>query len=215
VIYGNGSVAELLLHYITKDSQDQVVAFTVDKEFAHGSEFLGLPLCPFEQLENNYPTEKYHLLVAIGYSNMRNRMTMFEKAKSKNYRLASYISTQASVDESATLGENSIVFPMVIIEPFSRIGDNNIFWSGCLICHHSEIDSHCFFASRSLVGGESKILQNCFLGFQSVVLQQLNIGAETLVAAGSLVTKHTQGSCQYRGTPAKKVSEHKTNGICL
>ena len=49
VIFGTAEMAKLAHYYFLNDSDYQVVAFTVDDEYASEKEFLGLPLVPFTQ----------------------------------------------------------------------------------------------------------------------------------------------------------------------
>ncbi|KAQ91303.1 sialic acid O-acetyltransferase NeuD, partial [Mycobacterium tuberculosis MD15212] len=44
VIFGSGDIAQLAHYYFTRDSEYEVVAFTVDRDYASVSEFCGLPL---------------------------------------------------------------------------------------------------------------------------------------------------------------------------
>lgn len=59
VIFGITHFAKLLKYYIETDDihQRKVVAFTVSINYIKSSEYLGLPVVPFEKIESFYPPE--------------------------------------------------------------------------------------------------------------------------------------------------------------
>jgi hypothetical protein len=47
VVFGTELVAELAHYYLTNDSEHEIVAFTVNKEYIKEDTFCGLPVLPF------------------------------------------------------------------------------------------------------------------------------------------------------------------------
>lgn len=213
VIYGKGDFAKLMLHYISTDSDYNVVAFCVDKAYLDSDSFCDLPLLSYEEIEKMYPPNKFQILLTIGYSNMRARKIMYKKIKEKGYKCINYISSVSNIDSSVILGENNIILGNTIVEPFVKIDNNNIIWSSCNICHDVNIESHSFIASQSLIGGFSKVKNSCFIGFNSTIIQNITLKDETLIGAKSLVIQNTQAHTKYIGSPAKKISSHEKEGI--
>lgn len=213
IIYGASNYAQLVHHYIQTTTYDEVVAYCVDKEYLTFNRLKGLPVIAFEEIESSFEKESHAMITAIGYSTMRARKTLFEKAKNKGYALTNYISPNANVDESATIGYNNIIMAGVHIEPFTTIGSNNVFWTSSVICHDAHVGDNCFFAAKSLIGGFSKINDGCFLGFNSTVLHNVTLEEETLVGANSLVLKNTTPFTKYIGSPAKATTKHQSVGI--
>jgi len=213
IIYGDSNYAELIKYYFESDSEYRVVAFCVDREYKTKEQFCGLPVVALEELEEFYPTQTHHLFVAIGYRSMRVRRALFLKAKAKGYPLASYISSQAILDDSNRIGDNCMLLPGVILEPFASIEENCFLNTGVTVCHHSKIRAHSFLAARSLVGGYSEVGENSFLGFQATVIQQLVLAPETLVAANSTLLQNSEESTMYAGSPAKVIKKHSELGI--
>jgi len=58
-------------------------------------------------------------------------------------------------------------------------------------------------------GGVISIKDDVWLGSNVVVLRNMTIGAGTVVAAGSVVTKDTEPYSIVSGTPARKIGERK------
>ena len=65
VIIGDGETAELAYEYFTHDSSHEVVAFSVEREYAKKETLFGLPVVHFEDLERIYPPAEYSAFVAI------------------------------------------------------------------------------------------------------------------------------------------------------
>ncbi len=70
VIFGTGRGADVAHRYMTKDSNHQVCAFTVEKEFRKQSQFKDLPVVDFSELEKHYPPSEYQLFVPLGSQEM-------------------------------------------------------------------------------------------------------------------------------------------------
>ena len=215
VIYGNSDFAELMSYYFTTDSNYEVVAFCVDKEYLTDSHFLGKPQVAFEDIANLYPSQEFQMFVAVGYKSMRLRTILFDKVKAKGYQCVNYISTKACIDNSNTFGENNAILHHVVLEPFAKLGDNNIVNTKTLICHHAEIENDCFIAANTTIGGFTTIKDNCFIGFSATVLQKLTIAKETLIAAGALMHSDSKAYTMYAGIPAKEIKQHEQNGILI
>lgn len=65
VLFGNGKIAEVAYYYITNDSPYEIVAFTVDAEYIQDDKMLGLPLIPFDRIEDQFPPKDFGMLVAL------------------------------------------------------------------------------------------------------------------------------------------------------
>lgn len=214
IIYGIGEFAKLLHYYITNESSYELVAFTADKEFIDEVEICGLPVIDFEEINKIFPPEKYQMLVAIGYSNMRNRKILFDKAKAKQYRLINYIHSSIDI-KNMSVGENNIIFPGSIVEPFVSIGNNNIIWSMTLLGHHMSLGDHNYISAQCLLAGHVIIKNLCFIGNGVNMIDSLIIENETYIVAGSNIRKNTIENAMYNGNPAKLLKFHKKHGILI
>ena len=85
------------------------------------------------------------------------------------------------------------------------IGDNVTISNDVqFITHDNSIDR--FSEKYCDIFGKIEIGNNCFIGAHSLILPGVTLGAKTLVAAGSVVTKSFDGGI-IAGNPAKKISE--------
>lgn len=188
IIVGDSAFAEVAYEYFVHDSPYNVVAFSVEREYIKRDSLFGLPIVPFEELEHRYSSDGHDFFVATVYT-QRNwlRTRLYEEAKRKGFRPASYVSSHAFVWRNVQMGEHCFVFENNVIQPFVKIGNNVVLWSGNHIGHHSTIGDHCFFSSHVVVSGFVNVGASCFMGVNSTVANNTSIGNNCLVAAGALV----------------------------
>src|SRR5581483_6269501 len=147
VIFGTGDFARLAAVYLREDSDREVVAFTVDRQYLQDGTLLGLPVVAFDELSAEYSPSRVDMLVAIGFSRVNQaRREAYERCKQLGYDFITYVSSAATVVSNVEIGENTFIFEENVIQPFVKIGSNVVLWSGNHIGHDSEIGDHCFIA---------------------------------------------------------------------
>jgi len=176
IIVGDGEFAMIAYEYFTYDSPYEVVAFSAEKNFIKHPELNGLPVIPFEDLENVFDVNKFKVFIAITFTQLnRVRTRLYNEAKRKGFSFASYISSKAFVWKNAELGENTFIFENNVIQPFTKIGNNVILWSGNHLGHRSEIKDHCYISSHVVISGYCEIGESCFLGVNSTLANNIII----------------------------------------
>jgi len=216
VIFGGGDIAQLAHFYFSTDSEYEVVAFTVDAAYLTGTIFCGLPVIAFEEITRHYAPARYELFIALSYSNLNAvRKEKYLAAKALGYRLASFISSRATILNSERNGENCFILEDNTIQPFVTIGNNVTLWSGNHIGHHSTIKDHCFIASHVVVSGGVEIGEQCFVGVNATLRDHIKIGEKCVIGAGTLLLADAEPGGVYIGTATErsKVSSARLRGI--
>lgn len=193
VIFGTGSFAEIIYLYLNKSANAKVVAFTIHSEFIKGDKtYYGLPVISFEEIQDEYPPDKYEMFIAIGYTDMNKKRTkIFKDAKLKGYSLFSYIHPSSHIGDNFTMGENCFIFERNVIQPFVTLGDNVIIWTGNVISHHTIIKNNCFIVSHVAIAGNVVIEPFCFIGMNATIRNGVTIASECVIGAGSVILKNT------------------------
>lgn len=190
VILGDSAFAEIAYEYFTHDSSYEVVAFSVEQAYLKRDRLLGLPIVPFETLEEQFAPADHDFFAAITYGQLnRLRTRLYQAAKSRGYRPASYISSHAFVWRNVEVGEHCFIFENNVVQPFVKIGDNVVLWSGNHIGHHSVIGENCFIASHAVVSGFVTMGANCFVGVNTTFSNNITIGKDCLFGAGAVVPR--------------------------
>lgn len=205
LIFGDSSFAEIAYEYFTHDSEYQVYAFTVERNYLNKTELFGLPVIPFEEIEKSYSNDQHCIFVALTYNKLnRVRERICNEARTKGYKLATYISSRAFVWHNVVIGDNCFIFEDNTIQPFVKIGDNNILWSGNHIGHHSVIGDNNFISSHVVISGHTIIGNNCFMGVNTTCINNISISDDTVTGAGAVIIKDTQPDSVYVGNPASR-----------
>lgn len=198
VIVGNTSNARLARYYFDIDSDYEVAAFAVNKEYVKEESFEGLPLTALEDIEKNYPVSEYELFIAVGYTDMNKiREKLYYYCKEKGYTFANYISSRCSFLTQFPTGDNCFILEDNTIQPYVRIGNNVVLWSGNHIGHDVKIEDHNFISSHVVISGFVTVKRNCFIGVNATLRDAITIAPETLIAAGAIIMKDTEEKGVY------------------
>lgn len=205
IVFGVLDTAELAHYYLTHDSDHEVVAFTVNRQYIEQDHFHGLPVVAFEDVETIFPPSEYRFFAPMTGRNMnRNREAIYNHAKAKGYQFISYISSRATICGNV-IGENCFILEDNTIQPFTTIGNNVVMWSGNHIGHHGQIKDHVFFTSHVVLSGHCVVESYSFFGVNSTIRDYTTIAQGTLVGMASAIMKETEEWGVYVGNPAKKV----------
>lgn len=212
VIVGSGETGLIAYEYFEFDSDYEVVAFSVNEQYINETTINGLPVVAFETLEDKYNPNEYEVYVAISSGKLnRNRKKVYNEAKSKGYKCASYISSKAFVWRNVEIGENCFIFENNTLQPFVKIGNNVTLWSGNHIGHNTIIKDNCFISSHCVISGFCEVGENSFLGVNCTIENNVKIAKDNFIGAGSLIQKDTveKGLYQTSQTELSKVNTHR------
>jgi sugar O-acyltransferase (sialic acid O-acetyltransferase NeuD family) len=193
VIFGIGQWAELAHFYLSHDSAHDVVAFTVNRSYRQGEQYKGLPVVPFEEIENDYPPSRYKMFIPISFKRMNhNRADKYYEAKRRGYELISYVSSKATTWPDFRCGDNCFILEDNTIQPYVDIGNDVVMWSGSHVGHHSKIKDHVTLSGHVVISGCCTIEEYCFLAPRSIVRDRMVIARETLVGMGVTILRNTK-----------------------
>ncbi|MBV9880628.1 MAG: acetyltransferase [Gemmatirosa sp.] len=205
VIVGDSAIAEVAYEYFTHASPYDVVAFAVNEEYRKRDALFGVPVVPFETVEQAFPPATHSAFVALSYQRLnRVRSRLYDESKAKGYRLASYVSPQAFVWRNVEIGDNCFIFENNVVQPFVKIGNGVTLWSGNHIGHHTRIRDHVFIASHVVISGFCDIGDHTFMGVNATVANNVTIARDNLIGAGATILRDTEPGRLYgaRGTAA-------------
>jgi sugar O-acyltransferase (sialic acid O-acetyltransferase NeuD family) len=199
VIVGDSAFAEIAYEYFTYDSTYEVVGFSVERAYLKRESLFGLPLVPFEELEEIFRPQEHHVFAALVYTQLnRLRTRLAGEAKRKGFALASYVSTRAFLWRNVEVGEHCFIFEDNTVQPFVRLGNNVVLWSGNHIGHHSTIGDNCFISSHVVISGFVEVGENCFLGVNSTIVNNVRVGRDCWLGPGTTVLKDTPAAAFYK-----------------
>lgn len=207
VIVGDSAFAQVAYECFTHDSDYEVVGFAVESAYLKNKELFGLPIVSFEQIEDHFRPGEVDFYAALVYTQLnRLRTRLYESAKAKGYRPASYVSSRAFVWRNVELGEHCFIFEDNTLQPFVRIGSNVVLWSGNHIGHHSVIQDHCFIASHVVISGFCNIGSSTFMGVNATLANNVTLGEDNWIGPSVTIMRDTEPNQLFRSEqpePAK------------
>ncbi|RUL70914.1 acetyltransferase [Dyella choica] len=206
VLIGAGEFAQIACEYFQHDSDYEVRAFSVEREYLKQPTLMDRPVVALESLQADYPPDEVDVFVAVPASQLnRLRTRLYQQAKAKGYRFARYISSRAFVWRNAEVGENSFIFENNVIQPFVRIGNNVVLWSGNHVGHRTVVHDHVFVASHAVISGYCEIGEHSFVGVNATFNDHVKVAPDCVIGSGALVVKDTEPGKVYVGSPARAV----------
>lgn len=192
LIFGQNYFSEMMCEYIERYTDQEVVAYTVNRKYIQENMLGNIPIIPYEELEQIWKPEEVSILVTAGYRGMNElRRKISNDVKEKGYDLQSFIHPSATI-YADRIGEGNIILENVILGMHSQIGNGNIVWNGVNVSHHVQIRDYNFLAPSSVVGGNTYIGNNCFLGLNATVKGGLRVNDYTLIGASAYLDRDSR-----------------------
>jgi sugar O-acyltransferase (sialic acid O-acetyltransferase NeuD family) len=207
IVFGNQDSASTTHYYLSTDSDRQVVAFTVDQDRITDSTHEGLPVVPFEQIQEQFPPDQFDFIFPAGFqlSNPYNtnifRRDRYQLIRSMGYQFVNYISSRAQVADNVVIGENVLIYEGAIVQPFVEIGNNTIIRSGVNLGHHCMVQDHCFVSAEVTVGSRTRIGPQTFIGLNTTILNSITVAAGSFIGSSTLINRDTQAFSKNLGIP--------------
>lgn len=206
IIFGTSKVADVAYEYFTFDSEYDVVAFCVDREFLEENTYKNLPVIASDEIKQKYSPNEYEIFVALNSSKVNyDRTRIYNKFKNLGYKLATYISSKAFVWKNVEIGDNCFILENNTIQPYCKIGNNVTLWSGNHIGHHSVIRDNCFISSQVVIAGCCDIGENTYMAVNSTVADNVKIEKNNFIAMGAIINKSTKPNSLYSNEYAKNM----------
>lgn len=141
------------------------------------------------------------VIVAIGDNQVRKSISQSLLAAGAN--LVTLVHPLAIVSRYAEIGAGSVVVAGAVINAYAVIGSGAIINTGSSIDHDCHLDDYVHISPGVHLAGGVKIRSCCWVGIGACVKQQVTIGANVTVGAGSVVVHNILDNLTVVGVPAR------------
>lgn len=209
-IFGAGGfgreVAMLIEHINQVQPTWQLIGFFDDGE-------------PTGKIINGYPViggltelqlleEPMGLVFALGNPVVKKKVCEKVSNPLINYPTLIHPSVVMGATKNLKIGEGCIICAGNIITVNIEIGNHVILNLSCTVGHDTVIKDYCSFMPAVNISGEVFIHQCVYAGTGAKIINQLEIGENTVVGAGAVVSKSLPANCTAVGIPAKPIKFH-------
>lgn len=203
---GFGREVKTIIDAINKEkSQYNFVGF-YDDGFPKSTVINGFPVLGGVE-DINKITGNLCIVVCIADPQIKKKIV--EKINSDKIDFPTIIHPKASVSpDFVTIGKGCIICEGNIITCNIDIKDFVILNLMCTVGHDTVIESYCSFMPSVNISGEVKIENSVYVGTGAKIINLLEIGENTIVGAGAVVSKSLPANCTAVGIPAKPIKFH-------
>ena len=188
ILVGDSVFAEIAFEFFQFDSEFEVVAFSVERQFLKREEMLGRPVIAFEDLPERYSPPKHWIFVAIVFTQFnRLRTRLYREGRAGGYGIASYLSSAARIRPNTAIGEHCFICEDTVIQPFTNVGNNVVIWSGNQICHRCSVGDKVFVLPNCIISDGVTIGANSIIGANATVGSGWTIGKDSYLGPAVLI----------------------------
>lgn len=156
---------------------------------------------------NSYQNE-ISVVIAIGDPRIKKRI--ISKLTNTNIRFPKLIHPNVIVgdQDTVTIEEGCIITAGCILTCNILVEKHVIINLMCTVGHDTVIKRFCSFMPSVSISGEVVIEEEVYVGTGSKIINQLNVGYQTVIGAGAVVSKSLPERCTAVGIPAKPIKYH-------
>jgi sugar O-acyltransferase (sialic acid O-acetyltransferase NeuD family) len=200
---GGGGHAGILVDILKQNKCIISGIFTPDID-SNKCVFFGIPIFENEDKIFDSCNEIISLVNGVGSlpgSTLRTKL--YNKFNNHGYSFQSVISNRSIISDFATLGIGVQIMPGAIIQAGAVIGNHSIINSGAIIEHDCIIGAHNHIAPGATLSGQVNTGAFVHIGTGANVIQGITIGDESIVGAGTVITKNIPSRQTIFGSSAK------------
>lgn len=156
---------------------------------------------------NQFPEE---LAIVIAIGDPKTKAKIHNKISNSKIDYPNIIHPRAMIsDDFVEIGMGNIITAGCIITCNIQIKDFVILNLMCTVGHDTTINSYASFMPSVNISGEVIIHEKVYVGTGAKIINQLEIGQNTIVGAGAVVAKSLPENCTAVGIPAKPIKFHE------
>jgi sugar O-acyltransferase (sialic acid O-acetyltransferase NeuD family) len=198
LILGAGGHGKVVSEIAQLMKQWEEIAFLDDREDI--SEVLGIPivgkLADLPALKSEYE----YAFVAIGSNTARLKWT--EKLNQYAFKIPILIHPSSTVSGKSTIGEGTVIMAGAVINTDAIIGRSCIINTASTIDHDCILQDGVHTSPGTHLGGTVKIGERTWICIGATIINNINIGCDSVIAAGAVVTRDVPSNVLVAGVPA-------------
>lgn len=186
----------------------KIVGFLDDDENKFGQKVMHSSVIgSFSDLKKDQVRYK-NFAVAIGNNILR--CEFIKKINDMGGYTPTLVHPKAEVSRYAKLGKGVFIQAGAYIWTKACLEDGTIISPNTVVTHHAKLGKGCLISGGSVVGALVDVGDYVFAGMGSTIMTGVNyVGNNTIIGAGTTVTKNLPANCTAVGCPAKVIKFHE------
>lgn len=203
---GHGMVvADILMRAFDKGAQVEPIGYLDDKPALQGILILGLPVLGTLAEHTEIPHDA--VIFAIGDNATRKRL--FLQFRQAGETTITAIHPAAILAPSARIGTGTVICASAVIGVNTVIGENVIVNTNSVVDHENIVEDHAHVSGGVNMTGNIHIGEGAFIGTGATILPGIQVGAWSIVGAGTLVHDDIPERVTVVGLPGRIVGREE------
>jgi sugar O-acyltransferase (sialic acid O-acetyltransferase NeuD family) len=204
VLIGGGNQAHYTIDIIEKEGKYNIVGI-IDSIHEIGSDRFGYKILGRQEnivdIINNYNIEGG--VISVGDNWARYYISEQIKELSPNFNFINTIHPSVVIGNNVKIGCGVVAMAGCIFNPKATIGNFTFFATGAQVEHDCVIEDFASISAGSITGGYVKVGKYSAITLGVTIMDRIEIGENTVVGSGSLVTKSLPNDVLAYGNPTK------------
>jgi sugar O-acyltransferase (sialic acid O-acetyltransferase NeuD family) len=135
------------------------------------------------------------------------RADLAQKIREKGGNLPTLIHPAAVVSQYAKIGNGVAIYANAVVQANVNIDNDSVISHNACLAHNSSIGKACYVAFQAIVGAYVNVRQNVFVGQGAILISAKAdyISENSIIGAGSVVTKNVEPNSVVAGNPARVI----------
>ncbi|TWP35985.1 acetyltransferase [Leekyejoonella antrihumi] len=142
-----------------------------------------------------------HFVIGIGTGRIRESVAT--RLEAAGWMSAVLVHPAASLGADVELGPGSVICAGARLTTNITLGHHVHININSTVGHDSTFDSYATVNPLAAISGGVSVGERSMVGTHAAILQNLNVGVDSIVGAGSLVTKSVPDNTVVKGVPAR------------
>ncbi|MDP3426024.1 MAG: acetyltransferase [Humidesulfovibrio sp.] len=200
---GHGQVvADVLFQMWTKGREMEIVGFLDDDALLKGTKVMGLNV--LGRLDELSAMPHDSIILGIGDNVVRARL--YAELTGAGKRFVTAIHPSAVLAPDVVIGQGAVLCAGTVINTGGRVGENAILNTCASLDHHSVLEAHSHVAPGVHLAGNVRVGEGALVGIGSCAVPGVQIGAWSVVGAGTAVIRDVPERTTVGGVPAKPLA---------
>ena len=196
IILGAGGHAKVVADVLKLSGYKVIGLITPDE--LEGSICFRIKVLGNDDVLDSYSVKEIFLANGIGSLPRKNlRWNLAMKFKDKGFEFVQIIHPSAIISSNVKLGKGIQIMAGSVIQAGTCIGDDTIINTGTNVDHDCIISRNCHLSPAVTLSGGVKIYEGAYIGTGTVVIQNISIGSNSIIAAGSVIHKNIAESTTF------------------
>jgi sugar O-acyltransferase (sialic acid O-acetyltransferase NeuD family) len=206
VLIGGGNQAHYTIDIIEKENKYKIAGI-IDSVHEVGSERFGYKILGRQENLKELITEHniYGGVISIGDNWSRYYVHQQIVKNIPDFVFVNAIHPSVSIGNTTEIGVGVVAMAGCIFNPKAKIGNFTFFATGAQVEHDNTVHDYASISAGSITGGFVTIGKFSAITLGVTVFDRVEIGENTVVGAGSLVTKSLPDNILAYGNPARVI----------